>query len=65
MTILNQEFFKRPILPVCQNLLGKQLVRKTQNQTISLQINEIEAYDGPYDKACHGRFFRRPSRYRA
>lgn len=54
--ILTQEFFTRPTLEVCQDLLGKFLVRQLPNgQEIALMITEIEAYDGPHDLANHGR----------
>lgn len=51
--ILNPDFFNRPTLEVAENLLGKYLVRKVGNKKIELQITEVEAYDGPKDKACH------------
>lgn len=54
--IIKPIFFNRPIQDVCRNLIGKQLVSTLTGEKISLQINEIEAYDGPDDKACHGRF---------
>ncbi|HBS48360.1 TPA: 3-methyladenine DNA glycosylase [Candidatus Dependentiae bacterium] len=56
MNILNQDFFDKPVLEVAPKLLGKLLVRKIENQTISLMITEVEAYDGPLDLASHGRF---------
>lgn len=55
-TILTQEFFNRPVLDVATDLLGKHLVRKINSSIISLEINEVEAYDGSHDLACHGRF---------
>jgi DNA-3-methyladenine glycosylase len=54
--ILNQDFFNRSTLQVARDLLGKHLVFKSTSKTTSLIINEVEAYDGPEDKACHGRF---------
>jgi len=45
--------FKRPALEVAQDLLGKYLVRKIGNKEIALEINEVEAYDGPDDLANH------------
>jgi DNA-3-methyladenine glycosylase len=53
--ILDKSFFQRPTLEVAQDLLGKYLVRRLGDKTIALQINEVEAYDGPEDKACHAR----------
>ncbi|MFH1644338.1 MAG: DNA-3-methyladenine glycosylase [bacterium] len=51
--ILTPDFFNQPTIFVAQELLGKYLVRKINNQIISLKINEVEAYDGPNDLACH------------
>lgn len=36
-------------------LLGKYLVRKIGGRTICAMITEVEAYDGPEDKASHAR----------
>lgn len=51
--ILGPEFFDRPTLVVARELLGKYLVRKIGRKTIALMITEVEAYDGPRDKANH------------
>ncbi len=51
-----QDFFDRPVVDVAKDLLGKSLVGKIGTQEIHLEINEVEAYDGPQDLACHGRF---------
>lgn len=59
-TILTTNFFNRPTINVAKDLLGKYLVRKTKNEIFALQINEVEAYDGPNDLACHGRFGKTP-----
>ena len=48
--VVSQSFFKRPVLEVSQDLLGKYLV----SSSFSLRITEVEAYDGPEDLACHG-----------
>lgn len=53
-TIVPQDFFARPVLHVAQDLLGKYLVSESGEG----MITEVEAYDGPEDKACHGRFGR-------
>jgi DNA-3-methyladenine glycosylase len=55
-TLLSSTFFNRPTLTVAHDLLGKYLVRRTNHQTIALVINEVEAYDGSDDMACHDRF---------
>jgi DNA-3-methyladenine glycosylase len=51
--ILAPAFFDRPTLVVARDLLGKYLVRKYRNKTVSLVITEVEAYDGPDDLASH------------
>ncbi len=51
-------FFARPALTVAQELLGKHLVRRWRNVEQSAVIHEVEAYIGPHDLACHGRFGR-------
>lgn len=51
--VLNQKFFDRPTVTVAKELLGKYLVRKRGGKTIALMITEVEAYDGPRDKASH------------
>lgn len=48
-TILPQSFFKRPVLTVAEELLGMHLVCAHGEG----MITEVEAYDGPEDKACH------------
>lgn len=47
--IIEQAFFERPVLEVAENLIGQTLVIDGKE----LQINEIEAYDGEQDRACH------------
>jgi DNA-3-methyladenine glycosylase len=54
--IISQSFFARPTLEVCNDLLGKFLVRQLPNgEKIQLMINVVEAYDGPHDLASHAR----------
>ena len=54
MKVLTQSFFRRPVLKVAPNLLGKYLVRKMSNgKIVRLLITEVEAYDGPNDLANH------------
>ncbi len=55
-SILPQEFFARSTLTVARELLGKYLVRRMRGRERAEQINEVEAYIGPHDLACHGRF---------
>lgn len=49
----DQQFFERPTLQVAQDLIGNYLVRKTSKGSQKFIITEVEAYDGPKDKACH------------
>lgn len=51
--ILRQEFFDRPVLSVAPELLGKVLVRRRGGKCSTAIITEVEAYDGPKDKASH------------
>jgi DNA-3-methyladenine glycosylase len=67
--ILLQKFFTRPTLQVAHDLLGKFLVRKIplsrgvaaprgrgvlrKKSEVAVMITEVEAYDGPKDKASH------------
>lgn len=56
MRVLEQDFFARPVVKVAPDLLGKMLVRRRGNRILRALITEVEAYDGPNDLACHGRF---------
>ncbi len=48
------EFFKREVLEVAPDLIGKILVRKFDNNSIQkFTITEVEAYQGRDDLACH------------
>ncbi len=51
--MLKKDFFKRSTLTVAKDLLGKYLVRRYEDKEIALMITEVEAYDGPKDKASH------------
>ena len=50
---LAMTFFDRPTVVVARGLLGKYLVRRYRGATRALMITEVEAYDGPRDKASH------------
>ncbi len=50
---IRQSFFHRPTLTVARELLGKHLCRRYRRETICRMITEVEAYDGPNDKASH------------
>ena len=47
------EFFNRPVLEICPELLGHYLVVRLDDEEVRVEITEIEAYDGPTDLACH------------
>jgi DNA-3-methyladenine glycosylase len=51
--ILPRTFFDRPTLTVARELLGKYLVRRIGVQESAVMITEVEAYDGPFDRASH------------
>jgi DNA-3-methyladenine glycosylase len=51
--ILKSDFYTRPVLKVAPELLGKYLVCSACGTEQSYRITEVEAYDGPEDKACH------------
>ncbi|MDI6820820.1 MAG: DNA-3-methyladenine glycosylase [Patescibacteria group bacterium] len=51
--VLTGKFFERSTLLVARELLGKYLCRRYHGKTIRLMITEVEAYDGPKDKASH------------
>ena len=51
--VISRAFFNRPTLLVARELLGCFLCRKIGKQVIRLMITEVEAYDGPKDKASH------------
>ena len=53
MERLNFDFFHRPCLEVARDLVGKVLVRRTEQGEIRLRISETEAYCGEADTACH------------
>lgn len=48
-----EELCGEDTLAVARSLLGKALVRTTKTQEHRLLINEVEAYDGESDLACH------------
>ncbi len=52
-TALSLRFFKRSTLTVAEELLGCILCRRIGRKIFRLRITEVEAYDGPQDKASH------------
>ena len=47
---LNREFFNRKTDIVAEDLIGKYLVRETEDSKMVGKIIEVEAYLGPNDK---------------
>ncbi|PRH77496.1 DNA-3-methyladenine glycosylase [Streptomyces solincola] len=52
-TPLPRDFFDRPVLDVAPDLLGRTLVRRTDDGPIELRITEVEAYAGETDPGSH------------
>jgi DNA-3-methyladenine glycosylase len=50
---LNKNFYKRELLTVAKELLGKVLVKKDENKILAGRIVEVEAYNGETDAAAH------------
>ncbi|MHA1689843.1 MAG: DNA-3-methyladenine glycosylase [Promethearchaeota archaeon] len=59
---LSRAFFSRETKTVARDLLGKYLVRITEQGDMVGKIIEVEAYLGPYDKACHSYNWKRTKR---
>ncbi|OHA80653.1 MAG: 3-methyladenine DNA glycosylase [Candidatus Yonathbacteria bacterium RIFCSPHIGHO2_01_FULL_51_10] len=51
--IVKKKFFDRAAPIVARELLGKTLVREVRGKRIASMITEVEAYDGPHDRASH------------
>lgn len=51
--LFSHSLFGRSTLSVARDLLGCILCRRIGHRTIRLPITEVEAYDGPRDKASH------------
>ncbi|MFB7176040.1 DNA-3-methyladenine glycosylase [Streptomyces sp. NPDC056254] len=52
-TPLSRSFFDRPVLTVAPDLLGRTLVRNTEEGPLELRITEVEAYEGESDPGSH------------
>jgi DNA-3-methyladenine glycosylase len=52
-TPLPRDFFERPVLEVAPDLLGRTLVRLTDDGPIELRLTEVEAYAGEVDPGSH------------
>ncbi|HZJ73219.1 MAG TPA: DNA-3-methyladenine glycosylase [Perlabentimonas sp.] len=61
MNRLTDNFFKRDVLVVAPQMVGKILVRRFDDgQIVRLPITEVEAYRGEDDLACHASKGRTP-----
>lgn len=54
------DFYNRPTVEVAESLIGKSLCRRSSKNIYRHIITEVEAYDGPHDKACHASKGRTP-----
>ena len=52
-SVLSRGFYQRPTAEVARDLLGKFLVRTTARGVVAVRLNEVEAYLGVDDPACH------------
>ncbi|MFF9911273.1 DNA-3-methyladenine glycosylase [Streptomyces sp. NPDC013457] len=52
-TPLPRDFFDRPVLEVAPDLLGRTLVRTSDEGSIELRLTEVEAYAGAIDPGSH------------
>lgn len=56
---LDKQFYRKDVLDIAPLMLGKTLVRRFEDgRELRLTINEVEAYRGEEDKACHARMGR-------
>jgi DNA-3-methyladenine glycosylase len=54
MSRLSKEFYTRDVLIVAPELIGKELVVRSDNNSFTrFIITDVEAYRGTEDKACH------------
>ena len=50
---LDKSFYRRDLITVAKELLGKVLVKQNSKNILAAKIVEVEAYDGNIDKAAH------------
>lgn len=50
---LSKNFYRRDVLIVAKDLLGKIFVKKDKNGILAGKIVEVEAYHGDFDQAAH------------
>jgi DNA-3-methyladenine glycosylase len=60
--VIAREFYQRPTEAVARDLLGKLLVSESPEGITVLRLNEVEAYLGVGDPACHSSGGRRSAR---
>lgn len=54
MAKLGRDFYRRDTQDVARDLLGRTLCRRVARGTVIRgAVVEVEAYDGPHDRACH------------
>ena len=59
--VLTKDFFKgKNTLCIAENILGKVLVRRYRGRIGVYLLTEVEAYDGPHDKASHAHHGKTP-----
>jgi DNA-3-methyladenine glycosylase len=63
--LVTREFYQRPTADVARDVLGRLLVRSSEDGLLALRITEVEAYLGPDDPACHTAGGRRTERVRS
>jgi len=50
---LKKSFYRRELLVVARDLLGKVIVKADENKILAGKIVEVEAYHGDFDEAAH------------
>jgi DNA-3-methyladenine glycosylase len=55
LTPFPRDWYARPVLAVARDLLGALVVRERQGRRRVGRVVEVEAYDGPLDRASHAR----------
>ncbi len=61
-TVLSRGFYQRPTAEVAQDLLGKILAARTPDGIVAVRLDDVEAYLGAGDPACHTFAGRRTAR---
>ncbi len=65
VAVVGRAFYQRPTETVALDLLGKLLVRTTDDGEVAVRLTEVEAYLGPDDRASHTWGARRTARNRS